>query len=128
MGVKYIHLNYVLRFIREREKTEFQVVNSEDFGIKGDMSFKAIIPKSFEVKTMQLGDEGFLYDIKISDSSNKNALDGPNILLWNSELYSTKNESNVCLSDMDINDGVLIFENFFNIPEMVDVEEIIAYM
>lgn len=128
MGVKYIHLNYVLRFIREKEKTEFKIVNSEDFGIKDDMSFKAIIPKSFNVESMKLGEEGFLYDIKITDSSNKNALDGPNILLWNSELYSTKEESNICLSDEDINDGVLIFENFFNIPEMVDVAEIIEYM
>lgn len=128
MGVKYIHLNYVLRFIREKEKTEFKIINSEDFGIKGDMSFKAIIPKSFNVKSIKLGDEGFLYDIKILDASNKNALDGPNILLWNSELYSTKDENNICLSDADINDGVLIFENFFNIPEMIDVEEIIEYM
>ena len=52
--VKYIHLNSILKFIKEVEGIDFQVINSENYGITGVTSFKVIIPKSFDVEKVEL--------------------------------------------------------------------------
>lgn len=129
--IKYIHLNYVLRFIREEEGIEFQIVDSRDFGITGVTSFKVIIPKNFKVDKMKITedfDECSVYQISVLDTDGNNAMEGPNVLLWNSELYSTENEDSVCIADIDIDNGILLFVNFKRISEFVDSKEIIKYM
>lgn len=129
--IKYIHLNYVLRFIREEEGIEFQIVDSRNFGIDGITSFKVLIPKNFKVDKMKITedfDAYSVYQISVLDKDGNNAMEGPNVLLWNSELYSTKNEDSICIADMDIDNGILIFVDFKRIPEFIDSKEIIKYM
>lgn len=129
--VKYIHLSSILKFIREVEGVEFQIINSENYGIKGVTSFKVIIPKSFEVDKVELIedlDSFSLFTVNILNKQGENAMDGSNILLWNSELYSTKQEKSICVSDESIDNGILIFENFRNIPPFVDSFEIIKHI
>lgn len=129
--IKYIHLNYVLRFIREEEGIEFQIVDSRNFGIDGITSFKVLIPKNFKVDKMKITedfDACSVYQISVLDKDGNNAMEGPNVLLWNSELYSTKNEDSICIADMDIDNGILIFVDFKRIPEFIDSKEIIKYM
>ena len=127
---KYIHLNTILKFIKEVEGVEFQIVNSEKYGIKGITSFKVIIPKSFEVDKVTLTEDFdgcALYTVSVLNKEGSDAMNGANILLWNSELYSTKKEKAVCLSDDSIENGMLIFENFKSIPPFVDSFEIISH-
>ena len=129
--IKYIHLNYILRFIREEEGIEFKIVNSKDFGIEGISAFKIIIPKIFEVSKMEIKEcsDGFIpYEILVLDKEGNNALDGPNILLWNSELYSTAQEESVCLADEDIDNVILVFDGFVNIPPIISSKEILKYI
>ena len=119
----YIHLNTILKYIQEVEGVDFQIVDSEKYGIKGMTSFKAIIPKSFKVSKVELSEdiEGFaLYNVSIKNDAGVDAMEGSNILLWNSELYSTKKEKSICLSDESIEIGILIFENFKHIPPFTD--------
>lgn len=127
---KYIHLNTILKFIKEVEGVDFQIIDSEKYGIKGITSFKVIIPKSFEVDKVSLSEdfEGFsLYSVSVLNKDGVDAMNGSNILLWNSELYSTKKEKAVCISDDSIENGILIFENFNSIPPFVDSFEIMSY-
>lgn len=129
--IKYIHLNYVLRFIKEEEGIDFQIVDSRDFDIEGITSFKVLIPKNFKVGKMKITedfDECSVYQISVLDTDGNNAMEGPNVLLWNSELYSTENEDSVCIADIDIDNGILLFMNFKRISEFVDSKEIIKYM
>ena len=126
----YIHLNTILKYIQEVEGVDFQIVDSEKYGIKGMTSFKAIIPKSFKVSKVELSEdiEGFaLYNVSIKNDAGVDAMEGSNILLWNSELYSTKKEKAVCISDDSIENGILIFENFNSIPPFVDSLEIMRH-
>lgn len=126
----YIHLNTILKYIQEVEGVDFQIVDSEKYGIKGMTSFKAIIPKSFKVAKVELSEdiEGFaLYNVSIKNDAGVDAMEGSNILLWNSELYSTKKEKSICLSDESIENGILIFENFKHIPPFVDSLEIMRH-
>lgn len=126
----YIHLNTILKYIQEVEGVDFQIVDSEKYGIKGMTSFKAIIPKSFKVSKVELSEdiEGFaLYNVSIKNDAGVDAMEGSNILLWNSELYSTKKEKSICLSDESIENGILIFENFKHIPPFVDSLEIMRH-
>ena len=126
----YIHLNTILKYIQEVEGGDFQIVDSEKYGIKGMTSFKAIIPKSFKVAKVELSEdiEGFaLYNVSIKNDAGVDAMEGSNILLWNSELYSTKKEKSICLSDESIENGILIFENFKHIPPFVDSLEIMRH-
>lgn len=126
----YIHLNTILKYIQEVEGVDFQIVDSEKYGIKGMTSFKAIIPKSFKVAKVELSEdiEGFaLYNVSIKNDVGVDAMEGSNILLWNSELYSTKKEKSICLSDESIENGILIFENFKHIPPFVDSLEIMRH-
>ena len=129
--VKYIHLNTILKYIKEVEGIDFQIVDSEKYGIKGMTSFKAIIPASFKVDKVEiiedLNDICPLYTVKILNKDGDDAMDGANILLWNSELYSTKEEKSVCLSDESIENGILIFEDFKNIPPFVDSLDILLH-
>lgn len=128
---KYIHLNSILNFIKKVEGVEFQIVDSEQYGIKGMTSFKAIIPKSFKVDKVTLTEDFdgcALYTVSILNKDGVDAMNGSNILLWNSELYSTKNEKSICLSDDSIENGILIFENFKYIPPFVDSFDIIQNM
>lgn len=127
---KYIHLNTILKFIKEVEGVDFQIIDSEKYGIKGITSFKVIIPKSFEVDKVSLSEdfEGFsLYSVSVLNKDGVDAMNGSNILLWNSELYSTKKEKAVCISDESIENGILIFENFNSIPPFVDSLEIMSH-
>lgn len=127
--IKYIHLNYILRFIREEEGKEFKIVNSEDYGIKGDKSFKVLIPKSFEVDKIILPENYFYEDsIEVLDKDGNNAIDGPYIFLWQEELYSTKKEKSVCVADTAIDEGQILFENFDKIPIIVSSLDILKYM
>lgn len=126
--MKYIHLNTILKYIKAVEGIEFKIVNSEDYDITGITSFKVIIPKSFNVNKVELVeglDDCALYTVNVYNDKNENALDGSYILLWNSELYSTEEEASVCLSEEAIENGILIFENFKNIPFIVDSKEIL---
>lgn len=126
----YIHLNTILKYIKEVEGVDFQIIDSEKYGIKGMTSFKAIIPKSFKVSKVELSEdlEGFaLYNVSIKNDVGQDAMDGSNILLWNSELFSTKKEKAICLSDESIENGILIFENFKYIPPFVDSFEIMRH-
>ena len=127
---KYIHLNSILNFIKKVEGVEFQIVDSEQYGIKGMTSFKAIIPKSFKVDKVTLTEDFdgcALYTVSILNKDGVDAMNGSNILLWNSELYSTKNEKSICLSDDSIENGILIFENFIHIPPFVDSFDIMRH-
>lgn len=127
---KYIHLNTILKFIKEVEGVDFQIVNSEKYGIKGITSFKVIIPKSFNVDKVVLTEdfEGCaLYSVSVLNKDGVDAMEGSNILLWNSELYSTKKEKSICVSDESIENGILIFENFKYIPPFVDSFEIMSH-
>ena len=129
--VKYIHLNSILKFIKEVEGIDFQVINSENYGITGVTSFKVIIPKSFDVEKVELVedfDSFTLFNVKVLNKSGEDAMVGSNIFLWNSELYSTKTEKSICVSDDAIDNGMLIFENFKNIPPFVDSLEIIRHI
>lgn len=126
----YIHLNTILKYIKEVEGVDFQIIDSEKYGIKGMTSFKAIIPKSFKVSKVEISEdlEGFsLYHVAIKNDIGQDAMEGSNILLWNSELYSTKKEKSICLSDESIENGILIFENFKHIPPFVDSFEIMRH-
>lgn len=129
-ATKYIHLNTILKFIKDVEGVEFQIIDSEKYGIKGVTAFKAIIPKSFKVSKVNLTEDfdGFsLFSVSILNDKGVDAMEGSNILLWNSELYSTKKEKAVCLSDESIENGMLIFENFKYIPPFVDSFEIMSH-
>lgn len=122
-ATRYIHLNTILKFIKEVEGVEFQIVDSEKYGIKGVTAFKAIIPKSFKIDKVTLAEDFdgcSLFSVSILNKDGVDAMAGSNILLWNSELYSTKKEKAVCLSDDSIENGMLIFENFKHIPPFVD--------
>ena len=127
---KYIHLNTILKFIKEVEGIDFQIVNSEKYVIKGVTSFKAIIPSSFKVDSVKITEDFdgcALYSVSIKNKDGEEAMEGANILLWNSELYSTKKEKSVCLSDESIENGILIFENFIHIPPFVDSFDIMRH-
>ena len=115
---------------KEVEGVDFQIVNSEKYGIKGITSFKVIIPKSFNVDKVVLTEdfEGCaLYSVSVLNKDGVDAMEGSNILLWNSELYSTKKEKSICVSDESIENGILIFENFKYIPPFVDSFEIMSH-
>lgn len=125
---KYIHINDILKYVNIVEKEEFQIIKSEDFGVVGDMAFKAIIPKKFKVNNVKVSDfvDGAVCSIvSIEDKKGRNAMDMANVLLWNSELYSTKDETAVCILDSDIENGLLLFENFKRIPLFVTSNEIL---
>lgn len=128
---KYIHLNYILRYIRETEGREFKIIKSEDYGIDGILGFRMIIPSDFNIVSVKLleeyGEEN-LYNFEVLNDKNENAINGPNIVLWNSELYSTNKENNVCVAASSIDEGLLIFENFERIPIIIESSEIIKYM
>ncbi len=129
-ATKYIHLNTILKFIKEVEGVDFQIVDSEKYGIKGVTAFKAIIPKSFKVDKVILTEDFdgcALFTVSILNDKGMDAMQGSNILLWNSELYSTKKEKAICLSDDSIENGMLIFENFRYIPPFVDSFEIMNH-
>ena len=90
-----------------------------------------IIPKSFIVDKVELVedlDSFSLFNVKVLNKDGEYAMQGSNILLWNSELYSTKQEKSICIADDAIDNGMLIFENFKNIPPFVDSLEIIRHM
>jgi len=125
----YIHINDILNFVNLVERKKFKIINSEDYGFNDDyviehgfdkgMSFKAIIPADFEVKSIE-----FSYDLsgdifKILDKKGRDAMKLAHVILWNNELYSTEKEKSVCVLDDDIDNGMLIFENFKGIPELV---------
>lgn len=127
--VKYIHIKYLLRFLREKEGKRYKIVNSEDYGIKGDNSFKIIIPLSFEVEKIIFSyNNGWDYSLKVLDKDGKNAIDESYILFWNNELYSTEKEKSVCISDVSIDEGFVMFYNFMNIPEFVESSEILSFV
>ncbi len=129
--VKYIHLNTVLKYIKEVEGVDFQIIDSEDYGIKDITAFKVIIPKSFKVDKVTITEDFdgcAVYTISVLNKDGLNAMDGSNILLWKSELYSTKTEKAVCLSDESIENGILIFENFKYIPPFVDSFDLLRHL
>lgn len=127
---KYIHLNYILRYLREIEGMEFKILKSEDYDIKGIKGFRVIIPRDFEVESVHLIEnfEDCLYNFEILNKDGVNAIDGPHIILWNSELYSTKKEEYICVSESSINDGLLCFEGFNKVPLFVGSKDILKYM
>lgn len=126
---RYIHIKYLLRFIREKEKERFQIINSEDYGIKGENSFKIIIPLSFEVAKIKDNDAFDSYfPYIIIDKNGNSFFDKPYILFWNKELYSTEKEKSVCILDENIDEGFVMFNNFKNIPEFVESSEILKYV
>ena len=122
----------MVKYIKEVEGIDFQIVDSEKYGIKGMTSFKALIPASFKVDKVEiiedLNDICPLYTVKILNKDGDDAMDGANILLWNSELYSTAQEESVCLADEDIDNGILVFDGFVNIPPIISSKEILKYM
>jgi len=125
----YIHINDILNFVNLVERKKFKIINSEDYGFDDNyimahgfdsgMSFKAIIPADFQVNTIE-----FSYDLdgdvfKILDNKGRDAMKMSHVILWNNELYSTDKEKSVCILDDDIDNGMLIFENFKGIPEFI---------
>ena len=112
-AAKYIHLNTILKFIKEVEGVDFQVIDSEKYGIRGVTAFKAIIPKSFKVHKVILTEDFdgcALFTVSIIDDKGIDAMEGSNIL-----------------SDDSIENGMLIFENFKHIPPFVDSFEIMKH-
>lgn len=127
---KYIHLNYILRYLREIEGKEFKILKSEDYNIDGIKGFRMIIPKDFDVCTVRIidGTDDCLYTFEVLNNSGENAMNGPHIILWNSELYSTKDELFICVSESSINDGLLCFEDFENVPLFVGSKDILKFL
>lgn len=126
--MQYIHINMLVDFINMREKRKYKVLKSEDYGISEELGFKLILPKDIEVKHLEIID--FLESkdgemIKIVDKEDNVVKGIPKILLWNNELYSTKKEKNVCLCSMDIDNGLLLFEGFDNLPLIISTGDII---
>ena len=128
MEDRYFHIKDILYFVNKVERKPFKIINSWDYGVSDDLAFKAIIPESFDVTEIKLSEDmdGTLF--QILDANGNNAMEGPNALIWKSELFSTKEEEFCCLSENDINDGLLLFDNFRRIPEMVSSGEIIEQL
>ena len=124
----YIHIKDILNFINVVERKKFKIINSEDYGFKGEMSFKAIIPEDFQVKEIIYSEDmnGNLF--KILDNKGKDAMSKAHVIMWNNELYSTATEKSVCILDDDIDNGFLVFENFRGIPEIVSSSLIMKTM
>lgn len=125
--ILYIHIDMLLEFINMREKKKYKILKSENYGVSEELGFKIILPKNIEVKNIEIQDfleceYGEL--LKITDKNGNIVKDIPKIILWNNELYSTVKEKNVCLSSMDIDNGLLLFEGFDNIPLIISTHDI----
>ena len=115
----YIHINDILNFVNFVERKKFKIINSRDFGFDGEMAFKAIIPDDFKVSSIVFSEDMNGDIFRILNNKGKDAMKGPNVIMWANELYSTADETSVCVLDTDIDNGFLIFNNFRGIPEIV---------
>ena len=104
----YIHINDILNFVNFVERKKFKIINSKDFGFDGDMAFKAIIPEDFKVSRIVFSEDMNGDIFRILNNKGKDAMIGPNVIMWTNELYSTADET-----------SVLIFNHFRGIPEIV---------
>lgn len=128
MEDRYFHIKDILYFVNKVEKKPFKIIDSKDFGVSDDLSFKVIIPESFEVKDIKLSEDMDSTLFKVLDAKGNNAMEGPNVLIWTYELFSTETEQSVCLSENSINEGLLFFDGFKHIPEIVSSGEIIEQL
>ena len=125
MGEEYLSLHTLLKYIEGKEKEKFKIVKSEAFGIKGENSFKMILPETFYIKNVKFDNP---YRVgTIVDRKGVSAFDMPHVFLFNFYLYSTEKEKSICVSRQQFSEGGVLFENFKHIPWMVDFEDVKAY-
>jgi len=127
--MQYFHIDLLVEYIQEREKKEFKKIKSEDYGVDGLLAFTAIIPSYFEVEKVRIKEDEYAgYVVEIKDKWGRDAINEPNIIFWNSELISIDGEESSYILLEEVDNGILIFENFKEIPEYISSEEIIEFL
>ncbi len=117
-----ILLEDILKYLKSMVGVEFKIVKSEDFG-EVENTFRLLIPKLIKVKSIHL--DKWCIKGKIEKVfGTRNILDGPYVLLYTDTLYSKYSEyDSVGVTDFD--NGLVIFENFDNIPCVVSHLEVL---
>lgn len=127
--MNYFHISSLLKYIKVKEGKDFQIIKSEDYGIEGILSFKAIIPAYYEIDKINVKEDEYAgYIIEIKDKMSRNIMSDSNIIFWNSELGSTEDDKNSYILLDEVDNGVLVFEKFKNIPEYISSEELKSFL